>query len=138
MSGVRGGICAEPVVVVGALTLAVGACWGPGPVTPGLWGVTSFCKHRTSPTLLVSLPKSVSDSVQSVSPAGFGLGLASFFSPSSETVACLHCSLPSSREQSWLGGGLALWCISKSGRGVCYLNIVLFLNRSFCLKVTQK
>lgn len=98
-------------------------------VTPVLWGIISFCKqrlyiHRTYPTLLFSLPKSVSKQVQSVGPAGFGLGLSSF--SSHETVACLNCSLPRKPpclapkpevltvSKYGLDMGFALWCISKS------------------------
>lgn len=41
---------------------------------------TDLSIHRTSPTLLVSLPKSVSQQDQFIGPAGFGLGLSSFSS----------------------------------------------------------
>ena len=43
--------------------------------------------HRTSPILLVSLPKSVSEEIQSVGPAGSGCGLSSF---SSHPLKLLH------------------------------------------------
>lgn len=81
--GLEEELCAEPVVVVGALTVGSGCLLGAYTCHP--WSVgcyfllqTDLYVHRTSPTRLVSLPKSVSDSVQSVGPAGFGLGLASF------------------------------------------------------------
>lgn len=38
-----------------------------------------FHVFRMSPTLLLSLPKSVLERVQSVGPVGFGLGLSSYF-----------------------------------------------------------
>lgn len=116
-------ICAEPVIVV------VGACRGPmseescPPWFVGCYFLlqTDLYIHRISPTLSFSLPKSVSEQVQFVGPAGFELGLSSF---SSHLLKLLHVLTahfprkPSARHQSLrcfgLGMDFALWCISKS------------------------
>lgn len=50
--------------------------------------------HRTSPVLLVSLPKSVSEQVQSVGPAGSGLELSSFYSYSLKLWHVLPAHFP--------------------------------------------
>ena len=55
---------------------------------------TDLSIHRTSPTLLVSLPKSVPEQAQFIGPAAFGLGLPSFSSHLLKPLDVLTSHIP--------------------------------------------